>query len=224
MSVGYSQMHVDLFAQKHRAFMNRDSVVRGQSVQIRALKAIDAGGVDGVAMGDVHRALASSRLAPQVIRLVVERLEDMGHIYRERIETGGRPRIQMWSFRSVAALPKESMEYRVRMSCMMSNSLKEDDRPDWEFYQRGDLFVDILSRTGGDLNIKDMEVAACQLYAGNPAEMARHLTKSEQKKQVLHYLDTLAYRGLIAKVWNTGETIEVGDGARRNAHRYTQRH
>jgi hypothetical protein len=218
MGVGYSQYHVDLFAQKHRAFTTTGTLVRGQSVQIRALKAIDAGGADGVSMAAVHKALMGARLAPQVIRLVVDRLEAMGHIYREEIKTGGRPRIQMWSFRNVAELPKESLLYRARMSYLMSNSLGDDCRPAWEEVGRGELFADILRRTGGELNLKDIEVAACQLYAGNPAGLARHLIRSEPKKQTLHYLDTLAYRGMISKVW--GDCEKVGE-ARRNTHRYT---
>jgi hypothetical protein len=218
MGVGYRQDQVDLFAQKQRAFMNRDSEVRGQSIQIKALVAIDAGGAEGVAMGDVHRALMGARLAPQVIRLVIDRLEAMGHIYREEIRTGGRPRIQMWSFRNVAKLPKESLQYRVRMSYLMTNVLKEDSRPEWERYQRDDLLVDILRRTGGDLNIKDIEVAACQLYAGSSSELVRLLFRSEpSRRQRLHFLDTLVYRGLITKA---GEACAMRRESQRNTPRY----
>jgi hypothetical protein len=219
--MGYYQGHANVFLQKHRAFMNRDSEVRGQSIQIRALKAIDAGGAEGVAMAAVHKALMSARLAPQVIRLVVDRLEDMGYIYRERIETAGRPRIQMWSFRNMAEQAPELRRARERMSSMLNNSLKDDVRPEWEGVERGDLFADILRRTGGELNLKDMEVAACQLYAGNPAKLVCHLIRKEQRKQVLHYLDTLAYRGLISKIWDDGDVTDGGSGSRRNANRYT---
>jgi hypothetical protein len=221
MGTGYRQDDVNLFLQKQKAFMNRDSEVRGQSVQIKALKAIDAGGVDGVAMADVHRAIKGARLAPEVIRLVVDRLEGMGHIYREEIRTGGRPRVQMWSFRRVLEMPAGDLQTKVKLSCLMSEVLSEDGRPPWECYSREDLIVDILRRADGELNVKDIEVAACQLYAGNPADLVRFLFRSEPGKQARHFLDTLAYRGLIGKVGEAGAMLEGCGEANRGGVRYT---
>jgi hypothetical protein len=169
-------------------------------LQLRALKAIDAGGADGVSMAAVHKALLAARLTPQVMKLIIDRLEASGHILREEIATRGRPRVQMWSFKTIA---EHDMDGETAME-MADKGMSEDNRPSWVGLPRAYIFTDIINKTGGALNLKMIEIAACQLYSGNCKELMTELFRGGEKKETLEVLDVLAMRGRIDRVPDSG--------------------
>lgn len=178
---------MDEWLGQHRAFLKRETAFRPAEVRRRALVAIDAGGVDGAPLGDVHRAIKSAHLPAWLINLIVDRLVADGHVYRERIETGGRPRIQMWSFRHAPE--------GVRLE-MAGRGLGVDDdftRPRWDGMSQENIIVDVLRWIRGEkLRARDLVMAAGHVYVDANGKMAVELFKgrdgAELTKGEMHKL------------------------------------
>jgi hypothetical protein len=170
---------IDEWMGKHQAFMAREIRFRPVEIRRRALVAIDAGGADGAPMGDVHRAIKSAHLPAWLINLVVGRLVEDGHVHRERMQTGGRPSVRLWSFRH--APPKELHEMAGRGLGV------EDDftRPRWAGMIQENIIVDVLRRVGGeDVHVRDMEIAAGQIYVDADGKMAKELFRLKKDKEL----------------------------------------
>lgn len=180
---------------KHLAFMKQDGAVyRPTKLRQRALVAIDAGGPDGVPMGDVHRALASAHLPAKVINMIADRLVADGHAYRERVETGGRPRVQMWSFRHAPEAVRDDMAYTGVWAPHSHARLR------WYGKDREAIVIEVLGAIRGvSLGVKDIEIAAGQLYLDEDERMGGALyrgrnrgiltlgqMKAELRKMALH--------------------------------------
>jgi hypothetical protein len=80
-----------------------------------------------------------------------------GHVHRERIETAGRPRIQMWSFRHAPEEVRDAMAKR---------GLRTDfNRPFWAGKPRERIIRDVLGFASGETwKVREIEVAAWQIY------------------------------------------------------------
>lgn len=145
---------------KHLAFMRPMDDYRPTELRRRALVAIDAGGADGAPLGDVHRALASARLPAKVVNLVVDRLAADGHVHREVIQTGGRPRVQLWSFRHAPEAVRPDMAYTGVWAP------HDHSRMRWAGKERESIVIEVLgSVKGTSLSLSGIEAAAGQLYA-----------------------------------------------------------
>jgi hypothetical protein len=142
---------------QHREFMGGESDHRPTELRRRALVAIDAGGVNGATMADVHRALKSAHLPAKLVNLVVDRLIEDGHVHRKKILTAGRPRVQMWSFRHAPEEVRDAMAER---------GLRTDfSRPFWAGKRQEQIIRDVLWRLRGiEMKVRDIEVAAWQIY------------------------------------------------------------
>lgn len=198
--------HIE-WLKKHMAFMAKDVSrhgIPGVTLPIRALKAIDAGGPDGVPMGAVHKALMSARLSPGVIRLITERLEEDGHITRRVFQTGGRPRVQMWSFRHVLDNPLFDGD----VAEDMSNNGGRGGRGTHAGKVRKRIFQEVIKAATGDLSIKDIEVGAYQIYSDieNNQAFRRMLWDGNDKKQMTALLCSMTMSGYLG---NAGETAGV---------------
>lgn len=151
---------------KHVAFMRRAASYRPTELRRRALVAIDAGGADGAPMGAVHRALASAHLPAKVLNLVVDRLVADGHVHRVRVETGGRPRIHLWSFRHASDGVRDAMAYTGVWAP------HDYSRMRWAGKDREGIVIEVLGSVRGiELGLRDIEIAAGQIYADENADM-----------------------------------------------------
>lgn len=179
----------DAWLGRHLAFMAKTSRFRPQEIRRRALVAIDAGGPGGAAMADVHRAVKGARMPAWLVNMVVDRLVEDGHACREVIPTLGRPRVQVWSFRHAPA-------ERLLDMAKLSRGVDEDyTRPRWEGMVQENILIDVLRQSRGEeLRVKDLEIAAWQIYADANGAMSKEmfrggngveLTKGQMKKLLM---------------------------------------
>ncbi len=151
---------IDEWMDKHVAFMARPVGYRPTELRRRALVAIDAGGASGAPIGDVHRAIKSAHLPAKVINLVADRLVADGHVHRERIQTAGRPRVQLWSFRHAPDEVRADMAYTGVWAPHDYGRLR------WAGKDREQIVVEVLwSIRGISLGLRDIEIASGQIYA-----------------------------------------------------------
>lgn len=197
---------INKWLSEHVAVMGQCTGVKGFDLPIRALRMIDSGGLDGVPMSRVHKALMGARLAPGVIRLIIDRLVAEGHVHRVEIPTAGRRRIQMWSFRTIAADPEK---------CELALDLAQRGRDGpvgllrWEGKTRQKLCQEVVQAAGGDLSIKDIEVGAFQIYSdidGRGSALLTTLFNSETKARIAAFLNGMAMSGYLG---NAGEVAGV---------------
>jgi hypothetical protein len=171
---------IDEWMGKHLAFMARDGGgCRPEKIRCRALVAIDAGGADGATMADVHVAIRGARMPAWLVNLVVDRLVEDGHVHRVREPTAGRPRVRMWSFRHA---PDE-----VRADMAYAGVWADNDftRPRWAGMIQENIIVDVLRRVRGeDVQVKDLEIAAGQIYADANAKLAIELFRWKKDKEL----------------------------------------
>lgn len=181
---------------KHLGFMRPTDGYRPTELRRRALVAIDAGGADGAPMGDVHRAIKSAHLPAKVVNLVVDRLVADGHVHREVIQTGGRPRVQLWSFRHAPDGVRGDMAYTGVWAPHDYSRLR------WAGKDREIIVIEVLGSVRGiELGLRDIEIAAGQIYADENADMGITLyrgkngrimkpgqVKADLRRMVLHRL------------------------------------
>jgi hypothetical protein len=170
----------DVWLERHLAFMATPTPkFRPQEIRRRALVAIDAGGKDGASMADVHRAIKSAHLPPWLIKLVVDRLVEDGHVHKEIIPTAGRPRVQMWSFRYA---PTKELWGMLALSRGVD---KDFTRPRWEGKSQENIIRDVLRLINGEeLRVRDLEMAAGQLYADASRAMGNELLVGKKGVQL----------------------------------------
>jgi hypothetical protein len=150
---------IDEWMSKHAAFLKPVDDYRPVELRRRALVAIDAGGPDGAPLGDVHRAIKSAHLPAKVIHLMVDRLVADGHVHREVIQTGGRPRTQLWSFRHAPEAVRDDMAYTGVWAAHGYGRMR------WAGKDREAIVIEVLGAVGGaSLSLSGIEAAAGQLY------------------------------------------------------------
>lgn len=188
---------MDEWLGQHLAFMGHPADYRPTELRRRALLAIDAGGVGGVPMGDVHRALASAHLPARVVNLVVDRLVADGHVHRVRVETAGRPRVQMWSFRHAPEEVRPEMAYTGVWAPQDYSRLR------WAGKDRESIVVEVLGSIRGImLSVRGIEAAAGQIYIDAGRRLTRALYQGKRDGilkpgQVKAILQNMALRRLI---------------------------
>lgn len=170
LTVRVGDAMMDEWLGQHRAFMKRETAFRPAEVRRRALVAIDAGGAGGVSMADVHASMRSARLPAWLVNLVVDRLVADGHVHRVRVETAGRPRIQMWSYQNAPEEVRPDMAYAGVWS---SNDFS---RPRCDGMIQENIIIDVLRRIGdNEARIRDLDMAAGQVYVDANAHMSLEL-------------------------------------------------
>jgi hypothetical protein len=154
----------------HRAFVMNPSLKRPVWLRQAALMAIDSGAARGASMAVVHDAIKSAHLPASLVNLVVDRLVEDGHVHREKVQTAGRPRVQMWSFRHA---PEEVRDAMARRGLGTDYS-----RPFWAGKPQDALILDVL-RLVPDTKLKarEIQVAAWQIYVDASLDMDRVLFK-----------------------------------------------
>lgn len=167
------------WSEKHAAFIGKRCHYRPEELRQRALVAIDAGGAEGAAMADVHRALSTARLPACLVNLIVDRLVDDGHVHRVREPTAGRTRVRMWSFRNVAPEIAEDMAYRGVWAP------HDFSRMRWDGKCRENIIIEVLRAMDGEkLDVRGIEAAAGQLYADACGTMNTELFLGRGGKQL----------------------------------------
>lgn len=147
------------WSEKHAAFLGKKCSYRPEELRQRALVAIDAGGAEGAAMADVHRALVSAHLPACLVNLIVDRLVDDGHVRRVREPTAGRTRVRMWSFRNAPEDARSDMAYTGVWAPHDFRRLR------WEGKCRENIIIEVLSAMDGEkLDVRGIDAAAGQLY------------------------------------------------------------
>jgi hypothetical protein len=144
---------------RHVAFLKKGDSFKPTQLRWKALKAIDAGGADGVAMTAVHKALASLHPPGWLINLTIDRLMADGHVHRGQVQTGGRPRVQMWSFRHAPEVVRSDMAYTGVWAAHDFSRLR------WDGKCRENIVIEVLRALSGRmLSVRQIEAAAGQLY------------------------------------------------------------
>lgn len=178
---------IEEWMDEHRAFLGRPSGRRPVWLRQMTLMTIDAGGVNSAPMAAVHDTVKSGHMPAKLVNLVVDRLVEDGHVHRERIQTAGRPRTKLWSFRHAPDEVRDAMAKR---------GLGTDfSRPFWAGKMREQIIRDVLRLVPNvPLKVREIEVAAWQLYVDADAEMDRvlfrgpgdrRLTYAEMKKMLV---------------------------------------
>lgn len=147
-------------------------------MRLRAIRAIDAGGVDGATMADVCKALCSAHLPAFLINKVVDRLVDDGHVRRVREATGGRPRVRLWSYRNVA--PEHSLD----MAHTGVWAPQDYTRLRWAGKSRETLIIEVLRSVeiGKMLDVRAIEGTAGQIYIDADRHLSRVLFENDRGK------------------------------------------